>query len=313
MNTRFHWTRVSLGCAVGCLWSSLAWAQFGGSLTVRVADPINDVIGRQLADGSARVEILRAYTPPGFPDLHLNYAPDQTTGEPHEFNPLKRESHIGAGMLSGNSGRFSETFDERLQGDFCFVRVFDQMEPGSSLYYIDSEPFPDDGNATSVNVDFSISEWKLISTSAPDVDTDGDGIPDMLEIEEFGTSVYDADTDGDGWDDLFEVLHSDYLDPTADNSLIVNLHRADAGEEGDPGPTDMEEAVYSVNWWTFPVPEYVLEFHPYQVDAPDDPETGYVELWRGSVDEGVDEVHFDIDWVLEESPTGFFRVRAILP
>ena len=38
------------------------------------------------------------------------------------------------------------------------------------------------------------------------IDTDGDGIPDEVELHELGTNPFDKDTDGDGFTDEEEVF-----------------------------------------------------------------------------------------------------------
>jgi hypothetical protein len=66
-------------------------------------------------------------------------------------------------------------------------------------------------------------------TSMDDPDSDGDGIPDSIELLVFGTDPFSADTDGDGGDDFAEIF-------TEGTPPTVNGEDAD----GDQLPDDLE-------------------------------------------------------------------------
>jgi hypothetical protein len=303
MKMRLHGKSRAVAWTFVLLSAGVAQAQLGGSLTVENETALVDVIGRGLPgtwgfpDTAVWVEI-RATNPSGG-----IAPPDPVTGEGNESqNPLVRETYMGAGILMvQNPGRFSEVFSERLGGGSFYARVYDRTAPGGSLYYLDSTSFQDDGTAQYAYPNFSASTWKLIETGAVDVDSDGDGIPDALESD-MGLDPGNPDTDGDGWDDLFEVLNSPLWNPTEpDPTLEVVIHAPVF--VSDPGGLD---GPHTVTWPTKAGVAYRLEYHPTQVDAPGEE---WVEIWSGvAADE--DQVE-EIDWVLDESPAGFFRVWAM--
>ena len=51
------------------------------------------------------------------------------------------------------------------------------------------------------------AEEEKLGLSSQDFDTDGDGIPDKMEIDRFKTDPVKADTDGDGFADGFEIIN----------------------------------------------------------------------------------------------------------
>ena len=51
------------------------------------------------------------------------------------------------------------------------------------------------------------AEEEKLGLSSQDFDTDGDGIPDKMEIDIFKTDPTKADTDGDGFADGFEIIN----------------------------------------------------------------------------------------------------------
>lgn len=87
------------------------------------------------------------------------------------------------------------------------------------------EPDPEEPDPEEPEIDWS-------------VDTDGDGIPDVLE-EEIGTDPEAADTDGDGLNDYEEIflVGSDPLNPS---SVQAGVSDADADSDGD-GISNKEE------------------------------------------------------------------------
>jgi rhodanese-related sulfurtransferase len=47
----------------------------------------------------------------------------------------------------------------------------------------------------------------VVPPATPELDTDGDGLSDRAEVEQYGTNPHHPDTDGDGYTDGTEVLH----------------------------------------------------------------------------------------------------------
>ncbi|HOD99903.1 MAG TPA: thrombospondin type 3 repeat-containing protein [Kiritimatiellia bacterium] len=256
--------------------------------------PVKDQIGRVLpgvnnfSNSSSLVEI-RQTTP-----LGVIIAPDPDTGAGHPANPLMANSYIGKDAIF--PGFFSETFTNRLcPTNLYFARVFDNPQADKAIYYADTAPFEGTSNDVA-NIIVTFGAWKLRSTGEPDIDSDGDGIPDEMENNITGTSPNDPDHDGDGFSDLFEVLFSDYLNPTeADARLELAIH-APAELSGDP---------HTVSWDTIAVPNmtYRLEFTD-ELDF----ENPYIEeIWSGTATE----THLVVDvedWVTNSLHKGFFRV-----
>lgn len=278
-----------------------AMAQLGGALTVENTTALTDVIGRVLPGSigepatATHAEIRETTDAGGIAP------PDPDTGEGDEgLNPLVRNTYLGAGIiLVENPGRFSETFSERLdESKQYYARVYDRPSAGASLYYLDSAPFEDDGSSQYANPSFASSTWKLIGTGAADVDSDGDGIPDMWEMDN-GLNPGEKDTDGDGFDDLFEVLNDTHWNASEPDPMLALTIEAPAFVS-DPGGLD---GPHTVSWPTKAGVTYRLEYHPTQVDATN----GWVEIWNDVA--GSDEQTEDIDWVLENGGSnGFFRV-----
>jgi hypothetical protein len=309
-----HWAGIA--CAFAFWMAGAAHAQtFGGSLTVENSSVLTDVIGRTLpgtftvgGDPSAvRVEIRETNPAGGIAP------PDPETGEGNEgVNPLVRESYMGAGIIVSNPGRFSELFGERLDGaKQYYVRVYDQPSTSDSLYYRDSSSFQDNGVALSVDPVFG--GWKLIATAQPDVDSDGDGVPDALE-ELIGTIIFNADTDGDGYGDLFEHFYSDYMRPMEpDPPFVVELIPpvyTPAEIEGDPM---VQEGPHTVSWFTVPVPGlyYRLEW----IDELPFDEALTQTIWDGVLAQPGEQVDVDVeDYIRDDGGIrGFFRVWAETP
>ncbi len=287
--TNPFWT-VGGVIAVLLLAAGVARGQMGVTLWVGNPVAVTNALGRNLpgsrgvTSGASRVEIRRwggGIQPPN-PETH----------EGNEIaNPLIQVSCMGKNVLGSDPGMFSEGFADRLgTNGTCFARVYDAETPQGALYYADSVPFtaPADPNTTTLDVTFG--PLKLVN-GEEDVDTDGDGIPDAMENERTGTIASEWDSDRDGWDDRFEVLN-DTLDPNESRPIDVWIQ-----------PPQVAEDPTTVGWWALPGVAYRLEFHPDQVDA-----TNYVEVAAGAASstEKVEEV----DWVLDESPMGFFRVKA---
>ena len=291
MKTKLNLNVFRVAAAGFWLAAGVARGQLGISLTVYNSTPVTNALGRTLAgtgetsNGASRVEIRQlgpGIQPPN-PDTHEGN---------DAANPWVRTSYLGYGVLGANPGRFSEEFRDRLPSGSYFARVYDAGFPAEALYYADTSPFAAPDEMVS-SVDVVFGPLKLVNGDE-DVDTDGDGIPDAMENERTGTIPSEWDSDKDGWDDRFEVLN-DALDPNDSTPIIVEIT--------PPQPEILPPLGHSVSWWTIPGVAYRLEFHPDQVDA-----TNYVEVLSGPAP-GTNAVE-DVDWVLDESPTGFFRVKA---
>ena len=63
------------------------------------------------------------------------------------------------------------------------------------------------------------AEEKTLGTSNYLNDTDGDGLSDKKEIEEWNTDPTKKDTDGDGFTDLFEIMNG--YSPTGEGTLTT--------------------------------------------------------------------------------------------
>ena len=155
------------------------------------------------------------------------------------------------------------------------------------MYYADSALFDEPSSeATELHVTFA--SMRLVSGEA-DIDSDGDGIPDALELEEFGTDPTAKDTDEDGYDDGFEVAYDDYLDPGEPD---VNELRV-TGQEGGGD--------YWAAWWAIPGVTYRLEFRPAWIDG-----TVFTQVWSGAASGTNLEISVQ-NWMLTNRPKGFFR------
>lgn len=283
--------------AVFLLAAGVARGQLGVSVTVNNPTPVTNALGRNLPgnngnpSGAARVEIRQwggGIVKPD-PDTHLgDDALNPPAGEP---------TYMGHDVLGDNPGRFSKEFDRSaLAAGPYFARVYDADAPRDAIYYADSASFsvPADPNDTTIDVVFGPLRW--VFTGEVDGDDDGDGIPNAMENEVTQTNPNNGDHDEDGWDDRFEVL-TDQLDPKESTPILVELHA--------PQPESLPPLGHSVSWWTIPGVAYRLEFHPTQVDAAGE---DYVDVWADPAP-GAEKVE-DVDWVMEESPAGFFRVKA---
>lgn len=217
--------------------------------------------------------------------------PDQVTGEGHPNNPLLRASYMGHDITETDSGMFSEAFSTRLtNGVAYFARVFDAPLPANALYYADSAAFTNPPDSDYVDVVFQ--PFRLVSTSLPDEDTDGDGIPNTMESEVTGTSPSRWDHDGDGFGDYYELTHADYLRAKEADPIDLWLHAPQTSSEP-----------YYVSWWAVPGLAYRLGYYTV-ADAPD----VYSEVWSGTATET--NLEIDVEDVMVDS-NGFFRVFAV--
>lgn len=315
MNKCLHEKGWAMAGLLALLSAGIAQAQLGGSLTVENQTSLVDVIGRGLPgtwgfpDTAVRVEIRKTNPSGGI------VPPNPLTGEGDvSQNPLARASYMGAGILMvQNPGRFSEVFSERLGTGSFYARVYDRTSPGASLYYLDSAPFQDNGTAQYAYPSFTSSTWKLIETGAPDIDSDGDGIPDALE-QDLGLDPTNPDTDGDGYGDLFELIHSDYMNPTEeDPRFSVELIPPVFTPAGIPGEPMVQEGPHTVSWFTVPVPGlyYRLEWIE---ELPFD-EAFTQTIWEGVLAQPGVQVDVDVeDYIRDDGGIrGFFRVWAETP
>lgn len=289
MKAQLHW--FGAGIAWVMLWMAApsGRAQIETPWTAGNFSPATDVLDRNLPgsngepDSAARVEIRQA-GPGG-----LIVAPDPETGAGDEgLNPLLRVSYMGHDAIGVNPGLFSETFSNRFgTGTSYFARVFDKPSAAAALYYANSALFtepPSHENSREV----TFGAMQLVSGEA-DLDNDGDGIPDTLEMEEFGTDPNSKDTDEDGYDDGFEVAYDDYLDPGEPD---VNEIRV-TGQEGGGD--------YWAAWWAIPGVTYRLEFRPAWIDG-----TAFIQVWSGAAGGTNLEINVQ-NWMQTNSPKGFFR------
>ena len=256
------------------------------------------VIGWPFADGSL-VEIRGLYPESGGGG-GTRLPPTTDPEQVNAHNPLTHATVMGTNVIQPNSGMFSTTFrsselfrTNSAQNRF-YVRAYDER----SLYYADSQVFDGAENGT---IAVLFEAVRLVS-GEEDVDSDGDGIPDVMESELLGTNPGMADTDEDGWNDLLELQYSDYLQPTEPNPIELEVELA----EYDPESEELLNPTLA-KWWTIPTIPYRLDFAEAMLEEPD-----WTKIWDG-VASGA-ELEVDIhDWMYGVFERGFFRVRAIPP
>ncbi|MCB0974708.1 MAG: DUF11 domain-containing protein [Actinobacteria bacterium] len=118
---------------------------------------------------------------------------------------------------------------------------------------------PDDSTAACLGTDsdgdgLTNAEEDALGTDRDDPDTDGDGLTDGEEVDEYSTDPLEPDTDGDGIDDSDEVNGDPVSDPTdacdpdptsdactqdTDGDGLTDAQEADAGT--DPGDVDTDD------------------------------------------------------------------------
>ncbi len=259
-------------------------------LTIENQTPVTNALGQPLRgsngdpNNSARVEIREVGT--GI------QPPDPDTGAGHTNNPLFLVSYMGHDVTIPHLGKFSETLSERLPNSTeYFARVFDAPDPAAALYYADSAVFTDPPDYVD-SLDVIFQPFKLVSTGQPDIDTDGDGIPDTMENEVTGTLADEWDSDGDGFSDHYELTHPEHLHAKEKDPIEIWLHTPQA--DGEP---------HYISWWSIPGLAYRLGYYT-AAESPD----AYSEVWSGTATETTLEV--DVEDVLVD-PQGFFRVFAV--
>jgi len=160
---------------------------------------------------------------------------DNSTNE-DGFHIDRRPAASGSYTKIGTTGPDTTTYSDVLLNDgvsYCYrVRAFNSSGP-------------------SANSNESC-------TTAIDIDTDGDGLPDDVETNTYGTNPLLADTDGDGFSDLTEInQNSDPLNfastPTSQPAIVVGLGSSGGGWLETLEPT----APYShLDWPRLSWPEY---------------------------------------------------------
>lgn len=300
---RFYGITLLLATWLGGL--GLAQAQLP-SLVVGNVEPLcYPVIGWPFADGSL-VEIRGLYPESGGGGgTRLSPTNDPERVKAH--NPLIHATVMGTNVIQPNSGMFSTTFrsNELVRTGGVYVRAYDFDSQGSSLYYADSKVF-DGAEEGTIPVEFE--KVRLVSSGEEDdEDSDGDGIPDVMESELLGTDPNEKDTDGDGWNDLVELQYPDYLQATEPNPIELEVEPA----KYDPDTEELVTPTMAV-WWTIPTVPYRLDFTEDLGHAEDMLEPVWTNIWDGVVTEA--EVEVDIhDLIYGDFERGFFRVRAIPP
>ena len=290
------------GMAIASVMVLAAWgpvrAEIIGNLDLGNTVPVTNALGQTLRgswgspDSACRVEI-REMGPAIIP-------PDPVTGEGNEANnPLIAVSYMGQGVLGTDPGMFSVGISNRLQvGTSYYVRVYSPAgTPPGAIYYANTAPFAGPaGNVPTINVEFQ--EMRLVSTGLPDVDTDGDGIPDVMELD-MGLYPGNSDTDGDGYNDGFEAKYNGYMHVTEpDPPMDIQLNP----------PLEAGVDPHTVTWWTIPVPgmTYQLEYTdalPFE-DEFTEPVGNPIVATDTQLEVEVE------DWMPAEGPKGFFRVTV---
>ncbi len=297
MKRRLHLNLADAVCALVLAAIGTAHAQVVKPVYLGNSTPKTDVLGRIMPgsngnlDGAAAwMEIRQARS-----NDAIVLPPNTGTGEGNEtFNPLLQATYMGHDVIGTDPGQFSLTLTNRFPTtNSYYARVYDKSTPSNSFYYANSVVFhdvpPAQQNQEST-IDVVFQGWQRVDGEA-DVDSDGDGIPDVFEEEggEFeDLDVNNWDTDGDGYSDGFEVAHMDYLIPgEPDPNEIRFLSAEDAGDS-------------MAAWWSIPGVGYRLEY----TDAMTDPEA-FTEIWSGTASETNLEINVDA-WVTN-GPMGFFR------
>ena len=269
--------------------------------------PVKDVLGRPLPGSwvsspsdCSLVEIRRA----GTNSNTVVVKPDEATGAANEtLNPLLTTSRIGNNVLGDNPGMFCEALTDRLptaSGStvWFFARVYDASTVEGANYYADSELFSAPA-LTSLNVQSAVNvvfgPMRAIR-SAGGLDSDRDGIPDVLETE-LGTDPWVWDSDRDGFDDGFEVVHN--MDPSEPYTFDVLMGQKFTSQPPPPSVTN----THQVKWPSVPGVAYRVE----QKDTMQDGES-YGEFWSGTATGS--NMAVDVDTTVTQ---GFFRVWAVPP
>jgi len=277
-----------------------AQGQIVTPLAIGNTNPVLDHVGRPLpgtwlgdSNLAARVEVREVGA--GIA------APDPGTGEGNDaVNPVFLLTHMGHGVIgSVDTGTFSYTLTNRLPGGIeYFARVYDASTPGAAYYYANSTPFqevpPEEQNTTTA-IDIEFQPLYLVN-GGDDTDSDGDLLPDWMEMEITSTDPNAWDSDEDGYYDGFEELHNAYLVQGEKDVNALDLHTPIF--TGDPPETNE----YYVSWWAIPGVIYRLEYRDTMVDG-----LAFTNIWDGTASQTNLEISVD-DWVSTNiGVKGFFR------
>ncbi|MBW1812305.1 MAG: hypothetical protein JRJ39_01165, partial [Deltaproteobacteria bacterium] len=185
---------------------------------------------------------------------------------------IQNDWHYSAGvMTSGTSGQIY--VDGNLSGtDTTSVPI--SIIPSNNLYIGrggENEPsstYRWIGNIDEIrlsNIDRSPAWIKatyfsnyddLISYNiSPTLDSDGDGITDVAEIDIYGTDPYNADTDGDGISDGDELAHwGDNWNQDGDGDGVINLLDDDSDNDGFPDGDEISRGYDPADFNSTPPP-----------------------------------------------------------
>ena len=202
--------------------------------------------------------------------------PPTSTGLSDTNNPLLEVTCIGNESFA--DGLFCLTITNPIILTNCttfnsngkyfafFFRVYDKNTVEASHYYADSSTFQysaeNTAYKTSSNVTFKSRSLSPFPGTHPD--SDGDGLSDEDEINQYGTDPNKADTDDDGLDDATEIAYG--LDPR--NPIIITLSSEPV--EGVASDTPEGKDWYA-SWHvsTNPRVQYTLQFVPDLLDLED--------------------------------------------
>ena len=304
--------------------ASLSWAQedpVAAHMYVGTLVDVNGFDGQPLPDGSY-IEFRTMYkavvgSGTGTRTNQVAYSPESALVESR--NPLKATSKVGAGVIPSARGRglFAACVSGLEKDKQYVVRLFDGPTPEESVAYCDSGAFTysTDRTRSATNVTFG-GVWKALNGTPLDTETDsdGDGLPDSVEILRALTDPDNPDTDGDGFSDWFEYTHqyAEGMDPTNAfdaNSLSIRL-------VSTPVPEEMlaadEESInlYDVTWDSIPDVTYHLQFVTNMLGLDRD--------WRGNeIVSSVTATETNTSVFVGEQhlvyPAGFFRVLMDIP
>lgn len=286
--------------------ASMAWADppLAANLYVGTLNDLNGVDGRPLPDGSS-IEFRTMFKAGAGAMSWMVYSPESENLETR--NPLKATAKVGYGVIESARGRglFAACVSGLETEKRYVVRVFSGPTTEEPVAYCDSRPFvyTADNTRSVTNVTFGV--WKAMDGS-PLVDTDGDGLVDLVEQKMSATDPADWDTDGDGFSDGFEHLH--FMNPNEPYSLDIRLASTPAYSEEELLDSDEEQVYfYDVAWPSISGLTYNLEFVE-DILAEDDEWIGITNVTATGTNTAVpvDEQHF-------YSPRGFFRVKTIPP
>lgn len=235
-------------------------------------------------------------------------------GNDSDKDPVILTTCIGAGIMEDNPGRFVAVLPPEAFTNYVavggksynyrgfFARVYNTPTAEDATYYVNSNLVGYDPSIYYTNLTFATAMKAIEGRSD---DTDGDGIPDVDEID-YGTNPYKGDTDGDGIDDFEEIYFG--LDPLADSHPTIQALTTNRDKPAINAvlPDDSE---WHVEWQasTNPRVKYVVEF----VDNVTDWSTTNAPKEEFSYPTQADWAH-DVSRWITNGPRGFFRLRLEL-